>query len=136
MQPEILEDQALTAIDAGDRPAGKRRLEVKIVAMIGGKAGSLVHGPARRIAPRKCGRRFREIGRAGEERGQDWQNAPAAEAEVVVEIGANPLGAVGERRHAPDDRLRQRVTAEQQKSDLPDISIATMPASAAAVRSG
>ena len=45
MQPEILEDQALTAIDAGDRPAGKRRVEVKIVAMIGGKAGSLVHGP-------------------------------------------------------------------------------------------
>ena len=118
MQPEILEDQALTAIDAGDRPAGKRRLEVKIVAMIGGKAGSLVHGPARRIAPRKCGRRFREIGRAGEERGQDWQNAPAAEAEVVVEIGANPLGAVGERRHAPDDRLRQRVTLPSNRNPI------------------
>ena len=37
---------------------------------------------------------------------------------------ANPLGAVSERRHAPDDRLRQRVTAVQQKSDLPDIGIA------------
>jgi hypothetical protein len=123
-------------VSSHHRPAGKRRVEVKIVAMTGGKAGILVHGPARHIAPRKLGRRFREIGRAGEERGQDRQDAPTAEAEVVVEIGANPLGAVGERRHAPDDRLRQRVTAEQQKSDLPDISIATMPASAAAVRSG
>jgi hypothetical protein len=63
-----------------------------------------------------------EIGRAGEERGQDRQNAPTAE--VVVEIGANPLGAVGERRHPRDDRSRRRVTVEQQKSDLPNVRIA------------